>query len=42
MTASTNLCANCGTEFAEAFLPKAVQVYCSFMCHLEATREAQP
>ena len=38
---TTNLCANCGDEFTQAKPPKAVQVYCSYMCHLEATREIQ-
>ena len=42
MTASAILCSNCGDEFTQAKPPKAAQIYCCYMCHLEATREAQP
>ena len=41
MTVARRFCSNCGDEFTQK-MSIGVQVYCSYMCHLEATREAQP
>ena len=39
MSAEVKECEWCGDKFTQAAAPKATQIYCSWICHVEATRE---